>query len=741
MTNNISLDVDSLLSTLNPSQRDAVTRQDGPCLVLAGAGSGKTKVLTSRIAHLLLADQNAAGDILAVTFTNKAAKEMKSRLSKLAPHDLVRQIWIGTFHGVCHRLLRLEIENIDPERSRNFVILDTNESLSNLKECLKALNIDDKRYPPRQILSAISELKNKQITASSFASKASNPNEMKLAQIYLKYQDNLKISNAFDFDDLLLYTVELLRQRSDRRAYYHQRFRHVLVDEFQDTNLVQYNILKYLTLPVEGERDWSGRSFSAVGDIDQSIYSWRGADYRLALNFSKDFPEASQIKLELNYRSSGNILSLANSLIENNTQRIPKTLHSTKDKGEKIYTLEAADEIEEGNFVAGEIKRQHLKFSEAAVLYRTNVQSRAIEDAFLKAKIPYKVVGGVRFYDRVEIKDPLAYLRLVYNSKDATSLKRIINSPKRGIGASTLAQIEEKANSLEISLYDALSDLRDSGAFSPKLTNAVHEFIELIDDLSRLSQELSVPELLKKIVDRTNYLRALRESNKEDKDDRIDNIYELLNVAQDFEDNSDDKTLEAFLEQVSLTSDLDELTGEDQKVTLMTVHAAKGLEFPCVFITGLEEGIFPHVRALNSNRRDDLEEERRLFYVAITRAQSRLYLTHARRRRLWGMREVTQGSRFWAELPTDELQNYWAAGEKTNAHSPRRSSSATSPKKQNPPPPDISFCVGQKVRHKNVGIGQIISILPGKKQSFYTVDFGEGVGKKIFNGANLKLVE
>ncbi|MDJ0625072.1 MAG: 3'-5' exonuclease [Candidatus Caenarcaniphilales bacterium] len=750
-----------LLEGLNDEQKAAVIKNDGPILVLAGAGSGKTKVLTSRVIYLISEKLIEPSSILAVTFTNKAAKEMKARLSAFLQSDkLINQIWIGTFHGICNRLLRLEIESLLIQGlqdrkyawTKNFVIVDASESLTILKESLKSLNLDEKAYPAKLIQSQISAIKNRSLTVGDFAKTVSDGFELKLSEIYDKYQEKLNLSNALDFDDLLLFTLKLFQQQPESRKKYYERFSHVLVDEFQDTNQTQYDLLKNLVVSASEntENNSISRSFCVVGDIDQSIYSWRGANYKLTLNFNKDFPHASLFKLQYNYRSKDPILKTANSIIKNNKQRIDKSLYGTKGDGEKITCFEASDEVEESNFITAEVKKlikQGRSIKDISILYRTNAQSRALEEALIKNQIAYRIYGGMRFYDRLEIKDLISYLRLVYNPKDSSALKRVINSPKRGVGASTIALIEKKSDSIGLSLFGALSDLLDSGELGPKVTQAAHSFVELIDELVKDSQVLSVPEILKLVIQKTGYILALEALNTDEAQGRIDNIHELINVAQQFEEESEDKSLEAFLAQVALVGDSEMAKGNEEadSVTLMTIHSSKGLEFPFVFITGMEEGVFPHTRALadTNNAKEDLEEERRLLYVAITRAEEKLYFTYARRRRLWGQREFAEPSRFLAEMPQENLTGYWGSSVQSSSY--KVTPSSINPRSYVPnasakdEKEEIKYNVGDKVVHKTFGIGKVIGLFGTKNQKFYSIEFETQEGKKLLSGKSLTL--
>lgn len=755
------------LELLNPSQKEAVIKENGAFVVLAGAGSGKTRVLIQRIIYLIRVRQIEPYKIMAVTFTNKAAQEMKKRLSETLTQEEIKDIWVGTFHGICNRLLRSEIKNINNKYSSNFVILDSQESQSLVKECVKSMNLDEKIYNPKRLQYLISELKSKSLEPSDFAKQEHNdPISRKLVEIYKLYQDKLELSNSLDFDDLLLLTLKLFKTNEERRNYYNQRFTHTLVDEFQDTNLVQYNLLKKLTLPdvkFASEQDeklyWQDRSYCVVGDIDQSIYSWRGANYKLTLNFNKDYKLSEIIKLEENYRSHANILHVANAVIENNKQRIDKNLICTKGDGEKITKLEASDEVEEASFVAKEIKNYRAKnrynYNQIAILYRTNAQSRALEESLMRSAIPYKLIGGTKFYERLEIKDILAYLRLTFNSSDSSALKRIINSPRRGIGASTLKQIDDKANSLNISLFSALEDMLDNEEFSSRSVQAIHKFAELIHEFKKQAQKTTIPELIRHILDKTGYLTALETSqDKEEAEGRIENIRELINVAEDFIEKSDDISLGTFLSEMALLGETDQLEETENKVTLMTVHASKGLEFSCVFVTGLEDGVFPHVRALQSKHEDDIEEERRLLYVAITRAEERLYLTHARYRRTWGMREYAEPSRFMTEIPEQYISNYYDTVKQDRGSIAQRriirpedntsnnNSSNSQLHTQTEKPRDlVAFTKGEIVNHKSFGRGEVLGILGTKQRKFYTIKFDtESFGKKMIAGENLQKV-
>ncbi len=683
---------------------------------------------------------------------------MKTRL-KEALGSLPQSSWIGTFHGICNRLLRQEIPHLEIDGlrwARNFTIFDTDDSLALYKELLKARNYDEKTVSPRNVQAQISSIKNQGLTAREFSSRVSSGAEERLAELFRAYEKGLNENNALDFDDLLSYTHRLFGQQPSILAKYQRVFRHILVDEFQDTNQVQYSFIKSLVHDAGSTvSSWTGRSLCVVGDIDQSIYSWRGADYKIALNFERDFRGTTLIKLEHNYRSSGNILSLANALIEKNSKRIPKSLLATKGTGETATCFEAADELEEGNFIASEIKRllaAGRKAEECAILYRVNSQSRPIEESLLKNALPYQIVGGLRFYDRQEIKDLLAYLRLVFNSKDGISLKRVINAPRRGIGASTVAIIEEWADRKNESLFGAMSDLVDSAELAAKTTKSIHEFVELIFIFQSAAEVLTVPELLRKILEDSGYLAALQAQGNEEAEGRIENIYELLSVAQEYQESNVEPSLEGFLGQVALVGDSEHKKDNKQQVnkpelgqvTLMTVHAAKGLEFPFVFITGLEEGMFPHMRSLGDDggsgqANEQIEEERRLLYVALTRAEEKLYLSFARRRRLWGVRDFSEPSRFLAELPQELLKGYWGGTSQTPKKA-LRTLSETYDGSVRPAakaaPDELKFASGDQVTHKTFGAGTVKGIFGGKSQKFYVVEFKD-IGKKLLNGSVL----
>ncbi len=644
--------MEELLSSLNEQQREAVEEKEGALLVLAGAGSGKTKVLTTRIVNLV---KNGAKphNILAVTFTNKAAKEMRERLSKMLGEDVVKKMWVGTFHNICGRILRFDIENYkSPDGKKwdkNYVIYDETDSNTIIKNAIKKLNLDEKVYAVKLVKAAISNAKSKMQDAYTFSTRARDYRTQKISEIYEEYEKQLLSNNAIDFDDMLLLTVNLLSTNPEVRQKYHERFTHILVDEFQDTNISQYMLIKYLYANGKTEEELKGRSLCVVGDVDQSIYSWRGADYKIILNFQSDFRNSKLVKLEKNYRSVATILEAANAIIVNNTERVSKNLYSTKGQGEKIDIYEAQDESDEAYYIASKIKQYARNLNDYAVLYRTNSQSRAIEEALISKGISYRMVGGLKFYDRKEVKDIIAYLKVLYNRHDSQSLKRIINVPKRSIGDTTVKKIQDIANQMDYSFYDVLKNIEEYDDFSAGVKAKLKNFCDLLDKLDKNKDSLPLPEFIAFVIEESLYLAELKQEDTEEAESRIENLQELVNVARDFTPDEEDNVLGEFLAQVALVSDLDETPDAENAVTLMTLHAAKGLEFENVFLAGLEEGIFPHSRSLNSNT--EMEEERRLMYVGVTRAKQKLYISYAKRRQMWGETRYYTPSRFLAEIP------------------------------------------------------------------------------------------
>lgn len=649
--------MENILDNLNKEQREAVQTIQGPLLVLAGAGSGKTKLLTSRIAYLI---QNGVKprNILAVTFTNKAAKEMKERLGNILGENVVKYMWVGTFHGICGRILRENIENYSFQSGKrldkNFSIYDENDSNAVIKQAIKKLNLDDKVYQPKLVKSVISNAKNKMQDAYTFATFARDFKSQKIAAIYEEYENALNNNNAIDFDDMLLLTVKLLEQCKEVRQLYYDRFQHILVDEFQDTNMAQYKLINMLYTNLESEIP-DERSLCVVGDVDQSIYSWRGADYTIILNFQKDFKKTKLIKLEQNYRSTANILNVANAIIENNTERVDKVLYSQKGDGELIDYYEAQDEADEANFIASRIKQDSGgDYNRYAILYRTNSQSRALEEACMAAGIPYRIYGGLKFYDRKEIKDIIAYLKLIYNPDDSQSFRRIVNVPKRAIGDTTVKALSDFADSKDVSLFEAIKEIEES-ELSPRVQSKLKDFAELILKFKNAVGSYSLQEFVTLVIEKSGYLAELQSQNTPESEADIENLQELVNVAGEFVPEESDNALGEFLQQVALVSDLDGMDDISNNVTLMTLHSAKGLEFPIVFLAGCDEGVFPHQRTFNIP--SEMEEERRLMYVGVTRAEEKLYLSSAKRRQMWGEYKYYNPSRFIDEIPRQLLNS------------------------------------------------------------------------------------
>lgn len=655
----------NILENLNEEQLSAVKTTQGSLLILAGAGSGKTKVLTSRIAYMVKSGINPR-DILAVTFTNKAAKEMKARLSAILGENIVKYMWVGTFHSICGRILRQDIDNYQfqsgKKLDKNFTIYDEQDSLALIKQAIKKLNLDEKMYVPKLVKSIISNAKNKMQDAYTYATYARDFKSQRISQVYDIYETALNNNNAIDFDDMLMLCVKLLEQNSEVREKYYNRFQHILVDEFQDTNQAQYNLVKALytnnldTIP-------KTRSLCVVGDVDQSIYSWRGADFKIILNFQHDFSDCKLIKLEQNYRSTAKILNAANAIIENNEQRVDKVLHSNKGEGDKITYYEADDDADEANYIASTIKRTSANYNQFAILYRTNAQSRSLEEACISLGIPYKIYGGLKFYDRKEIKDAIAYLKLIYNEHDSQSLKRVINVPKRAIGDTTIKHLQDYADANDISLYQAIENIDNIDTIQARVKVRLEEFAKLIKFFQNAQSKYSLPEFIEYMLERSGYINELKSENTPEDEARIDNLQELVNVANDFTPEDENNILGEFLAQVSLVSDLDNMEEVSNNVTLMTLHAAKGLEFPIVFMAGLDERIFPSARS--SNSLSELEEERRLMYVGVTRAEEKLYITHAQRRQMWGKYDYYQPSRFIDEIPPELVESISSTGHST----------------------------------------------------------------------------
>ena len=705
----------SLLDGLNREQQQAVQHTEGPLLILAGAGSGKTKVLTVRIAYLLAQGVNPY-EILAITFTNKAAKEMKSRVEGLVG-DVANRIWLSTFHSFCAKFLRFELDNFLGYNS-NFTIYDTSDSQVVIKAALKALNLDDKYYPVGAMISAISDAKNKLMFASDYRKQSRDFYQQKVADVYEYYERELRKNNALDFDDLLLVAVKLLQSNAAVLDKYSKRFKYVMIDEYQDTNHAQY-LLAYLL-----SSHW--KNIAVVGDADQSIYAWRGADIQNILDFEKDYPNCTSIKLEQNYRSTKIILDAANAVIDNNEGRPEKNLWTDKTEGAKIQHFTAQSEHEEAAFIGDTIVKKHdihgVPYGDMAILYRTNAQSRVLEEALIKRALPYTMVGGTKFYDRKEIKDVLAYLRVLYNPFDDLSLLRIINVPKRSIGATTVSKLQDYARENGTSLFMTLTQLHLVDTIKGKTKEKLEEFGILIFTLVAEMDDKSVLDILEAILDRTGYLAQLEESTDPQDQARAENIGELLSVAKDFQDTNPTGTVEDFLEQVALVNDVDSFEQEESKVTLMTLHAAKGLEFPIVFLGGLEEGLFPHSRTLMNP--EEIEEERRLAYVGITRAEKELYISNATTRTVFGRTSSYLPSRFIDEIPAelvDSLRAKRRIPDDIKPTVPRHMSVASRPVTKPIIRNEViaDWKVGDTAIHSKWGNGKVVNVS------------GEGAGMKL----------
>lgn len=643
---------EEIINVLNDKQKEAVLAVDGPCLVIAGAGSGKTKVLTHKIAYLI-ANGVKPWNILAITFTNKAANEMKERVEKLVG-DIAKDMWMGTFHSICVRILRKYIDRIG--FGTDFVIFDTSDQRTLIKECLKAVQADDKIFTDRSVLSEISNGKNEMLEPKAYGVKYSGDfRKGKIAEIYELYQRRLKENNAIDFDDIINFTIKILIENPDVLEYYSEKFKYILVDEYQDTNKSQFTLVSLLASRYG--------NITAVGDNDQGIYSFRGADISNILNFEKDFPGTKIIKLEQNYRCTGNILKAANAVIKHNENKFEKKLWTENDEGDLPCIYCGEDEYDEATYIIQQIAHlkteEYYKNSDFTILYRMNAQSRAIEDILRREDIPYKIIGGLKFYERKEIKDIIAYLRLIHNTSDNLSLKRIINEPKRGIGKTSLEKIQEISENSGVSMYEVIKNAAEYDLNRVYLNS--REFIEQIEKLRDEKENLSISELIKKTLKTTGYTKALEQENSVEAQTRIENLEEFLTVAIEFEEESADNTLAEFLEGITLSSDIDGMEETQDSVTLMTLHSAKGLEFPVVFLAGMEEGIFPGYKSIGEPR--ELEEERRLFYVGITRAKQYLYLTCAKHRTIFGSTSYNQISRFVKEIPDELLEGYQEAVE------------------------------------------------------------------------------
>ncbi|CRF28709.1 ATP-dependent DNA helicase II UvrD1 [Mycobacterium tuberculosis] len=750
MTNE-TIDIFKAVEKLNPQQRKAVETVDGPLLIMAGAGSGKTRVLTHRIAYLIATRKAAPWSILAITFTNKAAREMQERVSALVgPQG--QDIWVSTFHSMCVRILRKDISRIG--FTSNFTILDAGDTLSVIKNCMKELNIDSKKFEPKAVQAAIGNAKNELITPEKFEQKIGDYFDGIAAKVYTLYQKKLKSNNSLDFDDLIMKTIELFRQMPEVLDFYQNKFQYIHVDEYQDTNRAQYVLCSLLAS--------KHQRICVVGDSDQSIYRWRGADISNILDFEKDYPKATTILLEQNYRSTATILNAANKVIANNIGRKPKNLWTDKSGGNKIRLYQADSEHEEGYYITGEIRKhveQGRKYSDHAILYRTNAQSRVIEEILIKSDIPYQIVGGIKFYDRKEIKDILAYLRLISNPNDDISFARVVNVPKRGIGDTTVDKLAAAAGQFGVSMFAMLENV-DSMEIGAKARNALSDFREMIENLYRMVDYLSVTELTEKMLEMTHYRDELKRENTLESQARLENIDEFLSVTMEFEKRNDDKSLVSFLTDLALIADIDSMNNDPeagkQGVVLMTMHSAKGLEFPVVFIIGLEEGVFPHSRTLMDN--EELEEERRLAYVGITRAEEDLYLTCARMRTLFGRTSANAPSRFLSELPQELVEavhagggrfsrggtaTAWGGGERRFGSTSAAGRAPVSSRGGGAPaaggavsgagasaPKAVDFAMGDKVSHGKWGTGVVVAIKGSGEDTELQIAFPAPVGVK-----------
>ena len=764
------------LSHLNPSQRQAVEHFCGPLLVVAGAGSGKTRALTYRIANLVLTHRVDPGNILAVTFTNKAAKEMKDRIERLFADQeaqqkygkpltalaeseqtklrsrvyktVTKELWIGTFHALCSRILRFDIEKYQSPQGdqwkRNFSIFDESDAQALVKTIVTSqMNLDDKKFNPRSVRFTISNAKNQGWSPQDFEREQPNYRGRVIAEVYTHYQKSLAENNALDFDDLIRIPVQLFRQNEEVLSYWHHRFRHILVDEYQDTNRTQYDLVSLLATNGKDSRqfnEWNHRSVFVVGDADQSIYSFRAADFTILMGFQADFGDGlpdddtrTMVKLEENYRSTENILQVANHLIENNTERIDKVLRPTRGTGEAIFCYQADDETTEAEFVVEKIrnlefKQPELHWGDFAILYRTNAQSRSFEEVLVHYQIPYQVVGGLRFYDRKEIKDVLAYLRAIINPLDTLSLKRIINVPRRGIGKSTIEKLENAAQMLGVSLWQIISDETSVKTLAGRSAKSVISFADMMKCWQAKTEQATASAIVQGVMDDSGYIQDLKAHGTDEDLDRAQNVQELYNAVLQFEEDSDDKTLEAFLANASLASDLDNLDEQQARVSLMTLHSSKGLEFPVVFLVGLEQGLFPNHRSLEDPAA--IEEERRLCYVGVTRAQERLFISYARERRLYGNREPASPSLFLAELPTDYIDTNRAAALPKRWTTPMREVKKRLPDR--PGDHENDWTVGDRVIHKAFGEGKVTHIFGAGNKICLAIKF-PGLGQKIID--------
>lgn len=733
---------------LNPQQAEAVINTEGPMLIMAGAGSGKTKVLTCRVANLLQKGVRPYR-ILAITFTNKAAAEMRERVNNMSG-PAAKDVWLFTFHAFCARFLRMEIDKL-PGYGGNFAIYDTADSQNLIKQILKEMNLDDKRFQPSGILSRISNAKNALQDAAAFARQAGDFYEQKVADIYSRYEQKLQLNNALDFDDLLMLSIKLLQENKEVREKYQDRFDYLLVDEYQDTNHAQYLLTKFLAA--------KHRNICVVGDADQSIYCWRGADIQNILDFEKDYPDAKVIKLEQNYRSTQIILDAANAVIENNTGRKPKNLWTENKSGADIIYFQAVDERDEARFVIEQLQNlqrtENKKLGDMAILYRTNTQSRIFEEMLIKSGISYNMVGGLKFYERKEIKDIIAYLRVIFNPADSLSLLRIINVPKRGIGDASLAKIQAYAAANNVSLFEAVSNAAAIDGLSSRFVSKLDDLAGIIFELMNLANEAPVEDLIDRVLRDTGYLEELENERTPQAQSRIDNLHELISVAQEFAASEEENNLENFLAHVALVSDIDDTELGEDAITLMTLHSSKGLEFPVVFLVGMEEGLFPHARTLMDET--EIEEERRLCYVGITRAKEKLFLSSTKMRTIYGNTVTYPPSRFLQEIPArlvktikrqerfSALENFKQVSEKYSAR-PQKPASTFNPHSFMPQKPAAAaggtgtrFNTGDRVSHSKWGEGMVVSVKDSPDGQEVKVAFaGAGVRSLLTKYAVLK---
>lgn len=735
--------MNNMLDKLNERQKEAVLATEGPVLVLAGAGSGKTTVLVNRIAYMISEKHIRPWNILAITFTNKAAREMKDRIERLLG-DTAKDMWIGTFHSVCVRILRSCIDLLG--YSRDFVIYDTADTKTVMKECLRELDIDEKSFPVRNVLSIISNAKNDLMDAATFENVYKSDYRMSIiAKIYYRYQTKLRKNNAVDFDDIILNTVKILSENPDVLSKYQDKFQYILVDEYQDTNNSQYLLINLLAQ--------ANRNLCVVGDDDQSIYKFRGANIGNILNFEDDYSDVQKITLDQNYRSTQNILDAANSVISNNKGRMGKSLWTSNGDGNKVFVYTGTNEYDEARYIARQIKKhfdEQGSFSDCAILYRTNAQSRVIEEMLMRESVPYKVLSGLRFYDRKEIKDIIAYLRVVYNPNDDVSLARIINEPKRKIGNATLEKARNIAREKETSLYDVISHADDYPEFKTAIKKLLG-FSEIIQSLIKLKDTVTIEELTGRILNDTGYMPTLVMEDTTESKTRIENLGEFISVITEFEKNEETgNTLGEFLENISLVSDIDGYDENEDSAVLMTIHSAKGLEFPIVFLSGLEEGLFPGMRSMESD--DDIEEERRLCYVAITRAKEQLYITKTISRTIHGKTMPTTASRFFKEIPVEYLEDKTTLQPKVakvmqdlgvrNAAAPKKEVYMTkgfgSSVKSSGSTDYSKFKAGDAVEHRTFGRGEILKATPCGNDCILEIQF-ESIGFKRLMAAFAKV--